>query len=196
MSRPLPPRVEERPEYQSEEALETSYGPDAAQEDSRYLVKRKDGAWMLVQDGMPTEVPDAEAQRLRAEERLPTRLEDAEVAHQQQGREMASRQQAMVEALRTRGFLPEKPQGGPRLRRTGQVAEDGTPLFEGHVLDMRGTQAVGPLTTEEANYLQTLDPERAEVVGPEEDVVPPPLPQPAPNEARLAAMLTALRGGR
>lgn len=186
--------VEERPEYQSEESLEAAYGPDVPHEDTRYLVKRNDGGWVLVQDGQPTEVTEDEAQRLRSEAGLPTRLEDAEVAHQQQGREVASRQNAMVEALRARGFLPEQMQGGARLRRTGQQDDSGKDLFEGHVIDMRGTQHTGPLSTEEANYLHNLDPERAEVVGPEEELVPPPLPQPDPE--RLAAMLAAMRGGR
>lgn len=188
------PYAEERPEYQSEESLAATYGPDVPHEDTRYLVKRNDGGWVLMQDGQPTEVAEDVVQRLRTEGMLPTRLEDAEVAQQQRSQDMASRQNAMVEALRARGFIPEQMQGGPRLRRTGHQDEVGRPLFEGHVLDMRGTQHTGPLSTEEANYLHNLDPERAEVVGPEEELVPPPLPQPDPEH--LAAMLAAMRKGR
>lgn len=111
--------------------------------------------------------------------------------------QMRVQQEALVEALKSRGFLPEEMQGAPRLRRTGQQTEEGKDLFDAYVLDMRGTEHKGPVSLEEANYLYNLDPERAEVVGPEEDVVPLPLPQPAPEQTkrRAAAMLQALRGG-
>lgn len=177
----------------------------------RYLVHADDGtlrAYEVGEDGGSSwreiQAPDWEALQAQGYQpadfgQLSQRLEGAAQATRDTwatSQRVAEQQAALVEALKSRGFLPEEMQGAPRLRRTGKQTEEGKGLFDAYVLDMRGTEHKGPVSLEEANYLYNLDPERAEVVGPEEDVVPLPLPQPAPEQTkrRAAAMLQALRG--
>lgn len=178
----------------------------------RYLVHADDGtlrAYDVGGDGGSSwreiQAPDWEALQAQGYQpadfgELRQRLEGGAQATRDKwatSEKVQAQQQALLEALRGRGFLPEQMQGGPRLRRTGTKTGEGKDQFDAYVLDMQGTEHKGPVTLEEANYLYNLDPERAEVVGPEEDVVPLPLPQPelTPGQKRrAAAMLQAMRG--
>jgi len=62
---------------------------------------------------------------------------------------------------------------------------------------MRGNERRGPISLDEARYLSGTFPEGVQEVPEGEELVPLPLPQPAPEQtkARMAAMLQALRGG-
>lgn len=165
----------------------------------RYLVKMDDGTWRLARrdaNGSAWQAvsPGAAAQLSQAG--LPTKLERAEAASQQAQSEMSAQQRATIEALRGRGLLPEGTQGPVRIQRT-QV-EGGEPVFSAYSLDMRGNERRGPISLDEARYLSGTFPEGVQEVPEGEELVPLPLPQPAPEQtkARMAAMLQALRGGR
>lgn len=164
----------------------------------RYLVKMDDGTWRLARrdaNGSAWQAVSPEAAAQLSQAGLPTKLERAEANYSQAVDDAGARTRAAAEALRTRGFFPEGTQGPVRIQRT-QV-EGGEPIFSAYSLDMRGNERKGPISLDEARYLSGTFPEGVREVPEGEELVPLPLPQPAPEQtkARMAAMLQALRGG-